>query len=489
MLDAHAVKLRYATFKELVAGHRQTHPTAAKGNDTRSCAPCQYSDERFLVLTNRALGAIASKILNARIIRQVPQNLAGIPINLGEPISPEFKIMPASILIAILSATHAMPPTIKNFADDVDFLRKHVKTHVLKSGDSVVAVVPAWQGRVATSSFSKDSPGNGWLNFSHIASGKFVPHINVFGGEDRFWLGPEGGQFSIFFPPGSPFDLEHWQTPPLIDTEPYEVTSQTPTVIVCEKSGRLKNYWGTEFTLHITRAVQVHSRTATAIALAISIPPTVRSVSYTTLNKVTNTGQAAWTKDTGLLSIWILGMFKHSSTTFVVAPYEKGDVSSRGPIVNDEYFGKVPADRLKVTDQAIVFKADGKYRSKIGLNPHRAKNVVGSYDPARNLLTIVTYNKPKGVTDYVNSMWEIQEKPYGGDVVNSYNDGPPAPGKKPLGPFYELETSSPALALKPGETASHISVTTHFTGPKNELKKIAKAVLGVDLDAAARALK
>jgi hypothetical protein len=26
-----------------------------------------------------------------------------------------------------------------------------------------------------------------------------VPHINVFGGEDRFWLGPEGGQFSIFF--------------------------------------------------------------------------------------------------------------------------------------------------------------------------------------------------------------------------------------------------------------------------------------------------
>lgn len=397
--------------------------------------------------------------------------------------------MPIAAVLAIIAATNPMPPKPKNFAEDVAFLKKHVATHVLKSGDSVVAVVPAWQGRVATSSFSADAPSNGWINFDHIASGKLVPHINVFGGEDRFWLGPEGGQYSIFFPPGSPFDLEHWQTPALIDTEPYVVTTKTATTVVCEKLGRLKNYWGTEFDLRITRAIRICPRSTTAKNLGITIPATVRSVCYTTLNRVENIGTRAWTKDTGLLSIWILGMFKHTSSTFVIAPYEKGDVSTHGPIVNDEYFGKVPADRLKITDQAIVFRADGKYRSKIGLNPHRAKNVVGSYDPSRNLLTIVTYNKPNGVTDYVNSMWEIQEKPYGGDVINSYNDGPPAPGKKPLGPFYELETSSPALALKPNESASHISTTVHFTGPKNELKKIAKAVLGVDLEAAQKVMK
>ena len=40
---------------------------------------------------------------------------------------------------------------------------------------------------------------NGWLNREAIASGERKEHINVFGGEDRFWLGPEGGQFSIFF--------------------------------------------------------------------------------------------------------------------------------------------------------------------------------------------------------------------------------------------------------------------------------------------------
>ena len=64
------------------------------------------------------------------------------------------------------------------------------------------------------------------------------------------------------------------------------------------------------------------------------------------------------------------------------------------------------------------------------------------------MLTLVQYDQPEGATDYVNSMWEIQKEPFAGDVVNSYNDGPPAPGAKPLGPFYELETSSPGRSAR-----------------------------------------
>ena len=33
--------------------------------------------------------------------------------------------------------------------------------------------------------------------------GRLEDHIYVFGGEERFWLGPEGGQFAIFFAPGA----------------------------------------------------------------------------------------------------------------------------------------------------------------------------------------------------------------------------------------------------------------------------------------------
>ena len=76
-------------------------------------------------------------------------------------------------------------------------------------------------------------------------------------------------------------------------------------------------------------------------------------------------------------------------------------------------------------------------------------------------------------------MWEIQREPYKGDVVNSYNDGPAAPGKPPLGPFYELETSSPALSLGPGQHYTHVHRTFHFVGPEAELDRIARATLKV----------
>jgi hypothetical protein len=97
------------------------------------------------------------------------------------------------------------------------------------------------------------------------------------------------------------------------------------------------------------------------------------------------------------------------------------------------------------------------------------------------VLTVVQYNKPAGVADYVNSMWQIQDQPYRGDVVNSYNDGPTSPGGKPLGPFYELETSSPAAVLAPGESILHTHRTYHFAGSAVQLDPIAQATLGVTI--------
>ena len=80
-------------------------------------------------------------------------------------------------------------------------------------------------------------------------------------------------------------------------------------------------------------------------------------------------------------------------------------------------------------------------------------------------------------------MWETQREPYKGDVINSYNDGPPAPGQPPLGPFYELETSSPALNLAPQQRYTHVHRTFHFTGPEAELDRLARATLGVGVEA------
>lgn len=105
------------------------------------------------------------------------------------------------------------------------------------------------------------------------------------------------------------------------------------------------------------------------------------------------------------------------------------------------------------------------------------------------MLAVVKYGKPIGSSDYVISMWELQEDPYAGDAINAYNDGPPEPGKKPLGPIYELETSSPALALKAGQTGEHVQETYHLTGSVAQLDNLANQLFGVGLDTIQGALK
>jgi hypothetical protein len=115
--------------------------------------------------------------------------------------------------------------------------------------------------------------------------------------------------------------------------------------------------------------------------------------------------------------------------------------------------------------------------------------MLGSYDALNKVLTLVQLTFPKGAVDYVNSMWEIQKKPFGGDVINSYNDGPPKPGAAQLGRFYELETSSPALSLKPNASGTHVSRTIHLQGSDADLDAIARATLGVGLDEIKNGLK
>jgi len=372
----------------------------------------------------------------------------------------------------------------KSFGDDLAFIKKYTEVVLLSdaSGQSQVAVAPKLQGRVMTSTAQgMTGLSFGWLNRELIASGKVVQHMNVYGGEDRFWIGPEGGQFSVFFKQGTPFDLEHWFTPAAIDTEPFELVSRSDNSAIFRKDMQLENYSGTTFKLRVDREVRVLQKSEAIEKLGIKPAGTVNMVAFESANKMTNIGTKAWEKETGLLSIWILGMLNPSPATTVVIPFTAGPDDQLGPIVNDAYFGKVPADRLVIRDSLLFFRGDGQYRSKIGLSPQRAKSVLGSYDAVNKVLTIVQYNKPDGVLDYVNSMWQLQDQPYRGDVVNSYNDGPAQPGAKPLGPFYELETSSPAAKLSPGEAILHVHRTCHLQGPDADLDPVAKAILGVSI--------
>jgi hypothetical protein len=45
-----------------------------------------------------------------------------------------------------------------------------------------------------------------------------------------------------------------------------------------------------------------------------------------------------------------------------------------------------------------------------------------------------------------------------------------------------MESSSPAAALAPGKSLTHIHRTFHLSGPEPALDRVARATLGVSLD-------
>lgn len=375
-----------------------------------------------------------------------------------------------------------------SFGYDLEFLEQHQKIVLLKNGNSMLALAPDYQGRVMTSSANgMKGMSFGWLNYALIESGDNAPHFNNYGGEERIWMGPEGGQFSVFFKPGVSFSFDNWQVPAPIDSEPFDLLESNDTMAVFKRDFKLLNYSNFEFNLRVDRTISLLNENTVSKLIGMSINQDINWVGYTTENIITNTGEKAWSKKTGLLSIWILGQFISSPDNTVIVPFIPGSEEELGQIVNDTYFGKVANDRLAISDSLIFFKADGSQRGKIGLSPSRAKNLLGSYDSAKKVLTLMFYNKPKNHEGYVNSMWELQEQPFGGDVINSYNDGPLDDGTQ-LGPFFELEASSPAAKLKPGRSLKHINTTIHMSGSEASLNKLMIKVFGTGIEKVKQAL-
>jgi hypothetical protein len=133
-----------------------------------------------------------------------------------------------------------------------------------------------------------------------------------------------------------------------------------------------------------------------------------------------------------------------------------------------------------VKDSVLYFVVMESKEVRIGIAPEIAKPLVGSYDFKKNILTVLVPEVHKDEM-YVNSKWEIHKEPYKGDVINSYNDGPLQDGSQ-MGPFYEVESSSPAKELKAGEVQEYHQTTAHFEGDYNSLHQLTKQLFNIDLD-------
>ncbi len=375
---------------------------------------------------------------------------------------------------------------IGTYGYDVAFLQKNkIETLELTTSgsDARVLIAPGYQGRVMTTS-AKGSAGTsfGWINYKLIQSGKVSDQFNPVGGEERFWFGPEGGPFSIYFEQGKEQVFENWKVPAVIDTESFEIKKKDAESVTFTKNTALKNASGTEFKIGIERTVSLLSGESLNTLFQVDFNTKLLDVvAYQSENTITNLGENEWTKEGGLLSVWMLCMFSPSPSTTVFIPYK---TEGQGPVVNDDYFGKVPADRLLTEPGTVYFKIDGNYRSKIGISPQRAKELCGSYDSDRKILTLVWGSLPTEQKDYVNSKWGKQDDPFEGDVINSYNDGPVEDGSV-MGPFYEIETSSPGADLQPGKSLTHIQRVIHIQGEQSEMARLVRELFGLELQSIA----
>lgn len=364
------------------------------------------------------------------------------------------------------------------FAYDMEFLKQRDSIIVLYNSDSsgMVIVSPKYQGKVFTSTAEGlEGKSFGWVNYKAFDE-PVNNHMNAYGGEDRMWLGPEGGKYSIYFKSGTEQKYDNWHTPPAIDTEAWNMTAADAKKVSMNKETEIINYAGTPLKMKLERDVEILENASIQQVLNINIAENVNAVGFKTVNKLYNTGDNEWTEQTGAPCIWSLDMFMPSETCVIVIPYLE---QASGKVATTDYFGEIDKDRITYNNGVLFFRADGKSRGKLGIPPNRAKNVAGSYDATNNVLTITlfdVYNDRK----YLNQEWRTDRDPYSGDAMNAYNDGPLEDGTQ-MGPFYEIESVSPPAFLKSGENITHNHTVFHFTGDDAGLNEIATKVLGVSL--------
>ncbi|MGZ3943999.1 MAG: DUF6786 family protein [Mucilaginibacter sp.] len=372
------------------------------------------------------------------------------------------------------------------FGYDLNFLQKNDSVIVLQSDDGLAKAIvsPKYQGKVFTSTANGDTGNSfGWINYKAF-SNKIDSHMNAYGGEDRLWLGPEGSKFALFFKPGTKMEFANWHTPAAFDHESWSLVSKDGKQVTLSKNMSLLNYAGTKLDLKVERNISLLDQADIQKFLDVQPDSAVKSVGIRTDNSIINTGSAAWTTKTGAPCLWNLDMFTPSPGVVIVIPYNE---NVQGKVATTDYFGQIPPDRVTYKNGHLFFKGDGKSRGKLGMPETRTKAVAGSYDAENNVLTIAVFDVDNTAT-YLNQEWTPDKDPLVGDAVNAYNDGPLADGTQ-MGPFYEIESVSPAAFLQPKEKLSHQHCIFHFTGDKPGLNKIALKTLGVSLKEIQEAIK
>ena len=224
------------------------------------------------------------------------------------------KLLSATVAIVILSSCQSnelKQPVAGQYATgtfgyDLDFLRQKDSILILnsKDGNGQVIVSPKYQAKVFTSTANGvNGKSFGWINYKAFSAKSLNPHMNAYGGEDRLWLGPEGGKFALFFNKGAKMEIANWHTPAAFDNEEWKLVSHTDKKASLTKFARLVNYKGTILTFSIGRVIQILEPEDIIQMLGINMDTKISSVAFSTINTITNKGDKVWDKQSGMCRV------------------------------------------------------------------------------------------------------------------------------------------------------------------------------------------
>ena len=384
---------------------------------------------------------------------------------------------------------------VRKIREVLRFLEQTGNEEVLLTGEGqnkVVVVAPSLGGRVLCTGFEGvEGDTDSYILEDKIKKGAAPTGRGAvwsnFGGEERFWLAPEGGKFALFFREGEEQAIANYLIPNSLNSARFGVTAKAEdgTSVTFAAPIQLTNSRGMRFDFQVKRKIEVLQ----SCPYALGYGDKLDFVGFESKSWVKNGGRAALSRQTGAVAVWTLGQYPVKDHTVIIVPFRPGPNSELGKPLNTQYFKtdvvditKVPKGRSyndywTVKDNYALIKANGSIGTKIEMWPQRALGRIASIDLASFSLTIVEFRMYPRL-DYLASYW----LPYSGDPFQGAAISIFVLGKGagiPL--FYELETLSPALFLHPSEEYCHISRTYHLRGEKVSIGEILGRHFNVDL--------
>lgn len=322
-----------------------------------------------------------------------------------------------------------------------------------ESGDGWMIVAPALGARILAAGIGEENllwtarrfSTRGWQDGGNA-------------GGARTWIAPEGGPHGFFFSA----DAAGYEVPREVDPGDFRPVTTAEGWIGFRNAFTARAADGASYPIAVTRVMRIEK----------VAPPRASKGACTARirfrHEIENAGSAPIDRRVGL---WCVVQVPSEEPGTIRIPLVEG--APEGSV--HPYFVELPPGVLRATERAVLLKAHGGRKYKIGVAAQAAAGGISFVRPSRigsdwTFVSLEFSIDPSGVYLDTHSH-EREAEGSCGDAVQAYND----PGTGDLA-FSEIEAHAPAVPLEPGEQQAFACDLTIASGPERAVRGLAEGV-------------